>query len=336
MTYNQPAWMEKLPQALDVIANDDAINILFLQCGAMGRHAEELSAIIRDLRDRTRKTVCLAWPLGPAGSAERARADGFHVFTEYARAVNAIGKAVRYRRDIDTTIHPAAADEPRLDWNAAVGRVMPGTVISEHECHRILRLAGLPVAAGELASSVDAAEAAARRIGFPLAMKGISPLVTHRARLGLVVLDVRSGVEARSVYCRLSERAATAGIALEGVYLQRMAAPGVEALVSAFRDPTFGVMISCAFGGGMTELIDDVALARAPLDEAGSRDLLRGLRLMRAAGDIPVAPLAGFVAALSQLAASAPWRSFTLEINPVLWNAEGAVAVDGLLIVEQP
>jgi succinyl-CoA synthetase beta subunit len=213
---------------------------------------------------------------------------------------------------------------------------MPGTVISEHECHRILRLAGLPVAAGELASSVDAAEAAARRIGFPLAMKGISPLVTHRAKLGLVVLDVRSGEEARSVYCRLSERAATAGIALEGVYLQRMAAPGVEALVSAFRDPTFGVMISCAFGGGMTELIDDVALARAPLDEAGSRDLLRGLRLMRAAGDIPVAPLAGFVAALSQLAASAPWRSFTLEINPVLWNAEGAVAVDGLLIVEQP
>jgi hypothetical protein len=115
---------------------------------------------------------------------------------------------------------------------------------------------------------------------------------------------------------------------------------GLEILLSAFRDPVFGPIVSVGAGGVLTETMDDVALARAPLDEAGARALLGRLRAMRAAEKLApeadLGVLAAFVARVSALSAAAPWRRFVLEVNPVKWSRDGAVAVDGLLIVEEP
>jgi hypothetical protein len=52
-------------------------------------------------------------------------------------------------------------------------------------------------------------------------------------------------------------------------------------------------------------------------------------------GLLDAAPAAAFVARLSRLGASAPWRRFTFEVNPIKWRRDGVVAVDGLLIVEE-
>jgi hypothetical protein len=124
-------------------------------------------------------------------------------------------------------------------------------------------------------------------------------------------------------------------VALDGLYVQRMQRGGLEVLVSAFRDPVFGPVVSVGAGGALTEALDDVALARAPLDAAGVAALLGRLRLMKRASGRPVAPLADFVARFSQLAASAPWRRFVFEVNPVAWSADGVVALDGLLVIER-
>ena len=70
-------------------------------------------------------------------------------------------------------------------------------------------------------------------------------------------------------------------------------------------------------------------------DLPGSR--LRIVRAVRRSGESPnLAPMAVFVATFAGLAASAPWRRFVFEINPVRWGADGVVAVDGLLVVEEP
>ncbi|MGH6896449.1 MAG: acetate--CoA ligase family protein [Geminicoccaceae bacterium] len=336
VTYNQTAWMERLPQALDVIAQDGAIDTILFMCGAMGRHGKELAGIIRNLRDATRKTVCLAWPLAPAGVVEQARKDGFFVFMEFGRAINAIAKVTDLRRDLDRAPRRAAGASASFDWSAHIRARAPGQVVSEHACHRILAAAGLPVAKGRFATSESEALMAARDLGFPLAMKGIAAGVTHRARMGLVALDLRSEDEVRARFVAQNARAAAAGAPLEGVYLQAMARPGMDILVSAFRDPVFGVMVSCGAGGGLAELIDDVALARAPLAETSARDLLERLRVVKAASGVEIGPLARFVADFAQIAAAAPWAGFTLEVNPVRWHADGVVALDGLLVIEAP
>ena len=73
-------------------------------------------------------------------------------------------------------------------------------------------------------------------------------------------------------------RAAEQGAPLEGIWIQHMFAGDRELLVTALRDQEFGVMVGCGIGGGMTEVVDDVVFARAPLDAAGAMDVLNSSR----------------------------------------------------------
>ncbi len=88
----------------------------------------------------------------------------------------------------------------------------------------------------------------------------------------------------------------------------------------------------------MTELLDDVVTARAPVDETVAAEMIGRLRSAARArdtqGPLDRAAPAAFVAALSRLGAGAPWPRFTFEMNPIRWNRHGVVAVDGLLVIE--
>jgi acyl-CoA synthetase (NDP forming) len=305
----------------------------------MAQRGFEIADLICEFRHRTQKTVCIAWPLAPSGIPERLRMHGIHNFLEYERAIATLG---RLQRHVDDALRPArarVASKP-FDWDAAVGKVSAGAVISEHDCHRILSAAGIAAAAGELVASAKDAAAAATRIGLPVAMKGISAKVTHRAAAGLIRLNIDSATDASAAYDDLARTAERSGISLDGVYVQHMVDGGLEVLISAFRDPVFGPMISVGAGGALTELIDDVVIAPAPIAEDDLVVLLERLRLVRSAlkgRNAPdLASLARYAAEVSRLATSAPWRQFVLEINPVKWSLAGVVAVDGLLIVEAP
>src|SRR5262249_14975680 len=129
--------------------------------------------------------------------------------------------------------------------------------------------------------SAEAVIEAANEVGYPVAIKGVSPAVTHRAAAGLLALGIGSDREARAAHRRLTDPAGALGVELEGLYVQHMVARGLELLVSAFRDPVFGVMVSGGAGGNLTELIGDVALERAPVSEAVALDLLERLRIAR-------------------------------------------------------
>ena len=137
---------------------------------------------------------------------------------------------------------------------------------------------------------------------------------------------------------RLNARAREIGVALDGIYVQKMHKGGVELLASAFRDPVFGPVVSCGSGGGLTELIDDVAIERAPVSPEVAAAMIERLRIRHHArdeqGPLPTASAAAFIARLSELAATAPWSAFTIEVNPIKWTRKDAIAVDGLLIVE--
>jgi acyl-CoA synthetase (NDP forming) len=334
--YLDPKWLPQFPQALDTIAADAGIGTVFFQLGPMARGDAEMAQMVADFRDRCGKPVVAAWPLAIDAARERGRALGLHLFPEYARAVEAISRLADYAESLQAPPALPAASAG-FDWNEAVPAPAPGTVISEHECHAILARAGLAVARGRLATSAAMAVDAARDIGMPVAMKGIAAAVTHRAAVGLLALGLTSADAVRDAWNRLQDRAAELGVALDGIYVQQMVAGGIEVLVSAFRDPTFGVMLSLGAGGTMTELIDDVTLIAAPIDAATAARALQRLRLVsRRGAGMDLDPLAAFVARFSAVASAAPWHRFVLEVNPVAWNGTTAIALDGLLIIEQP
>jgi acetate---CoA ligase (ADP-forming) len=96
-------------------------------------------------------------------------------------------------------------------------------------------------------------------------------------------------------------------------------------------------MVGGGIGGGMTEVIDDVVFARAPIDSDGAFDMLGRLRtvgrLPELLPDADRARAADFLARFSAIVATAPWDSFTFEINPVKLGSEQMAAVDALLVI---
>ena len=160
----------------------------------------------------------------------------------------------------------------------------------------------------------------------------------HRAAAGLVALNVDSPEAVARIDRTFRARAAASGVTLDGIWIQRMVSGAVELLVTAFRDREFGVMVGCGLGGGATELIDDVVLARAPIHAEGAVDLMGRLRTVRRLPDLLSSRqremAAGFVARFSAIVATAPWPSFTFEINPLKVGTEDMAAVDALLVVD--
>jgi acetyltransferase len=329
--------LAQLPQALDVIAAQPDIHSLLFIAGALASRGTEISDVVSGFASRSAKPVCICWPSPPRGIPARLAQHGIYTFVEAARGITALSRLA---------VHGAASMRPEntrrvvvstVNWTAFVAVDDTAAVVTEDRCHRILAAAGLPVAAGELATDEAGALRAAASIGFPVVLKGISGKVTHRAKAGLLAVDLRSADDVVAAFRRLAARATELGDTLDGVYVQKMHRGGAELLVTAFRDPLFGTMVSCGSGGGLTELIDDVVTERAPVSEALAAFVLGRLRSRRYAADtkglLPPDRAAAFIARFSELAAAAPWERFVFELNPVLWTRDSAIAVDGLLIV---
>ena len=178
----------------------------------------------------------------------------------------------------------------------------------------------------------------AERVGFPVVAKGISPAITHRAAAGFVELNLWTADAVQRTDADYRRRAEERSAPYEGTWVQRMITGNRELLVTAFRDSDFGTMVGVGIGGNMTEIVDDVTFTRAPIDADGAYDLVGQLRSVRKHPDFLTETqrraAADFIRRFSALVASAPWRRFTLEVNPLKLDTDNAAAVDGLLIVE--
>jgi acetate---CoA ligase (ADP-forming) len=327
-----------MSSAMKALSNVDEVDAWLFMASGFGELAPELAEKYDTLRKTSRKPVCLTWQSMPKGLAANLAARGIYAFTEHGRAVRTLGHLVRYAANRRHAIRRSDAPIPSFDWQSHIERSDDPHVISENVVAGILESAGLPVARGRIAKSADEALVMAREVGYPVAIKGISPAITHRAAAGLVALNIDSDAATRDTEKLFRERAAARGVTLDGVWIQHMFTGSQELLVTALRDAEFGLMIGVGIGGGMTEIVDDVVFARGPLDVSGACDLIGTIRTLQRfphwIGETQRQQAADFLSRFSALAASAPWQNFTLEINPLKIGATQVAAVDGLLLID--
>jgi acyl-CoA synthetase (NDP forming) len=334
--YNKPKWFAKFPDAVRVIATDPNVHTLFFQLGAIAHKADAIIDMLIELAGDVDQAICVAWPLPPPTVLKRLPEAGIHVFSDAARGLRVMGKLATVSAHRSSVA--AHSSDPRFSyaWDG-MSLVSDGShvMVSEDVCHRVMARAGLPIARGTLCTDAVAARIACKDLGFPVAVKGLSGSVSHKAASGLVVLGVDSMQALDNACACIMANASKAGSTLDGIYVQQMIEGAGELIVSAFRDPVFGVMVSCGAGGAMTEMLNDVALHRAPVDAATAHAMLGQLKVVRrlssAQKTLSVFPAAEFVADFSQLTAQAPLEDFVFEVNPIKWRDAGVVAVDGLL-----
>jgi acetyl-CoA synthetase (ADP-forming) len=214
--------------------------------------------------------------------------------------------------------------------------------LTEVEVKALVAGYGITTTRDTVVDSLDAARAAAARLGFPVVLKGVSETVTHKSDAGLVAVGIGDEQALATAWARVTGAlAATDPGRAPRVAVMEMVRGEGELIVGA-RWTAFGAQVMAGAGGTMVEVEDDVAFALAPVTPDQARDLLMGLRIARRMGGVRGRPAWDVDAAvdaivrLSWLAADAGPRLIELDINPLIVRAigEGAVAVDARATLE--
>ena len=220
-------------------------------------------------------------------------------------------------------------------------RKLPAGILPAQQAFRLFEEFAIPVVPMKLARTAEEAAATAEMMGFPVALKIESATITHKSDVGGVALHLADAKAVHEAYgnmvSQVGRRVPDAKI--DGVVVQRMAGEGVEMIVGVKRDPLFGPVILCGFGGILVELLKDVAVGIPPLSQDDARAMLQKLRGVSLLGGVrgkPAADSAALCAAIvgvSDLASSLGDRLAGLDINPliVLPQGQGAVAVDAVV-----
>ena len=263
------------------------------------------------------------------GVAGRFRAGGVPVVTSPERAVRA-WRALTAPRGPSPPPSPAGIALPP-EVAEALARATGSLPYAL--ARRALEAAGVRFCRESVADSIDAAVAAASQIGYPVVLKADAPGLAHKTEAGGVRLDVRDAEAVRDACRELF-----GSVGARRVVVQEQVRGGVELLVGARRDPTFGPVVAVGAGGIFTEVFRDVSVRLAPLGEAEAADmLLEGARPRLLAGPRgfravdPVA-LARTIVAVGTLIAVEP-RIVEIDVNPVIAAGADIVAVDALVIL---
>lgn len=242
-----------------------------------------------------------------------------------------------------------APDMPRVEAQRRVRAILAAAhsagqqALDAVESRPLLQAYGIPAPAELLATDPDEAARAAERIGFPVAMKLISPDILHKTEAGGVILNIQTARAARSAFAALIERgrAAHPAARLRGVQVQQMVSGGQEVIIGVKRDPTFGPTVMFGLGGIYVEILADVSFRLAPLSAADAEEMLDEVRSAKLLAGVRGAPpadrsaLVNAIVRLGQLAADHPAIA-ELDVNPLLAlpEGQGVMAVDARIILD--
>ena len=195
---------------------------------------------------------------------------------------------------------------------------------------------GVAVVDATLASSEDAAVAAFRRFGRPVALKAEADGLLHKSDLGCVRLNCATEAEVTDGYRAIVANAHKAGFRDAGVLVQPMIAGVAEAYAGIIDDPLYGPAIVFGLGGIFVEILKDTTIEMAPLSHDDALAMIHRLKAApvllgargRTRGDVEA--LAAFLVRLSHFAVANSGTFRALDLNPIIVKAEGegVVAVD--------
>ena len=268
------------------------------------------------------------------------RTEGVPVFSDVYEAVGALGALYRSWRaqkvpmtesphvDIDLASVEAILDRARAD-----GR---GFLLAS-EAQQMAGLLDLATPGSIVAHSIDEAVQAAEKIGYPVVMKVVSKDIIHKSDGGGVALDLEDEKEVIDAYQAImrSCRAYKADALIQGVEVVEMVKPGVETIIGARQDPSFGPVVMFGLGGIYVEVMKDVSFRAAPVSRREASGMIADIRsyplLLGVRGEKrkDIDAIVDVAIRLGHLVDKC--RDITdIEINPLVVydHGEGAKAVD--------
>lgn len=264
-----------------------------------------------------------------------------YIFPE--SAARALGALRRHR---EWRARPAAHPRPLPVDRDRAARVIQKvskerrSKLSELEVLGVLTAYGITTAPARLAPGPEEAAKAAKEIGYPVALKIVSPQVIHKTELGAVRVDIATSVDLKTACVEMldSVHRNVPEAVIDGILVQKMVHGGRETIVGFSRERAFGALVMFGLGGVYVEAFKDVIFRVAPISPLDAHDMLKGIRGVpilegvRGAPPVDFAALAEALQRVSQLATDFP-EIAELDVNPLLAFPQGATAVDARILL---
>lgn len=328
-------------EALDLIANDPNIDIVVVGVGgAYPGLADPFASDLMKWAHRAKKPVVATFnsPMTNSRAFEYTVKSGVPVFRSFRGCFQALAAFETYRNKSKAfRERPSLARKLGAEQKNLLAR--PG-IVAAGEAARLLTGAGVPMARETLVQSAAAARKAAKAIGFPVAMKLMSPDFPHKSDVGLVKIGIADAASAEATFKALMARAMKLNrkATIDGVLIQEQIGSGVEMIVGLSHDSQMGATLTVGSGGIYAEILKDVAVRPLPVDEKDVREMIAGLKMApllagaRGAKPANVNALVKLVLKVAALAESTDGMIAELDLNPVIVLPDRAVAVDALLV----
>jgi acetyl coenzyme A synthetase (ADP forming)-like protein len=321
---------ERYAIALSTGQDDDSVDaiIVILTPQAMTKPAETARAIAECVRSD--KPVLAAFMGGKhvmPGNDELVAA-GLPVYNSPERAVGALRAMYEYsvwRRRPPRMVTRFRVHRRRVERIIARHLRTKRTHLGDIKAKQILSAYGFRIPEGRLASTAKEAIETAEQIGYPVAIKIVSPNIIHKTDLGGVKLHLSTTDDVRDAFdlmmLRISQNAPKAHI--EGIYVEKMLARGLEVIIGMSRDPQFGPMLMFGLGGIFVEVMKDVTFHLAPITTEEAFQMLKSTRSYqmlkgtRGEKGVDFAAIANGLQRISQLVTDFP-EIIELDINPFI------------------
>lgn len=342
--------------AVDICLADPGVDgaIVILTPQAMTEPTLVAEEIIKSA-EHSKKPILTSWMGGVQVEEARqvlnkARIPDFNMLEDAVDAFSFIGTYNRNQRLLLQTPARLTGGQETADREGA-RLIIEGVltdrrkVLTEPESMAILKAFKIPAAENAVAHTANGALVIAETIGYPIAMKVLSTDISHKTEAGGVRLNIGSAHEVRGTYRELVEQvsknapeATIIGVTIAKMYRSPNAR---ELMIGMVRDPVFGPVISFGSGGTNVEIMGDSAISLPPLNRRLAQDLVDRTKAAKMLGSFRNMPavdmeqLIDILVCVSNMACELPWIR-EMDINPLIIDENGAVAVDARIRVDYP
>lgn len=337
-----------IDDALNIVSHDPGVDFVFFlgvnipeqpPPGSEERIEQRvagLSSLIRDSAVPVVPAATTCTDLKPF-AREVLERGGLHLVGGIEFGMTALGHALRWAEQHGWCQRSTRPEPPPPELSSRA--VAAQGSWSEVHARELLVEAGVPVVPAELVNSAGEAAEAAKRMGFPVALKVCSAEITHKSDIGGVALGLSNPAQVREAFARIWRATGSAAghAVLDGILVSPMRAGGIELLAGVTLDPTFGPVLAIGLGGIWVETLKDTSLRLLPVDENDVRqmlDELRGAPLLHGTRGAAPADLDKVTTAVTRLTSCAEALGGSLEaleINPLWVDGSSVEALDVLV-----
>jgi len=341
-------------RTLSITAESEEIgSTIGLYCETAIFDSNNLARMITDtyaVHQKNNKSISYALIGGQQveGAIASLKTAGIPVFNDVEHAISCIGAFYKYYKYVDEISYKF--DEYEIDV-AAINKIIDGvlkdgrTFLLANEGAAVMRIADIKMPQSRVARNINQAVKFAEEIGYPVVMKVVSKDILHKSDVGGVLLDIDNKKEVIDGYevimhkCREYKPNAV----IDGIEIAEMVKKGIELIVGARRDPSFGPIVICGLGGIYVEVMKDISFRAIPINRGTALSMLEEIRsyplLLGARGEEQkdIESVIDTIIKISSIIRKCE-RITDIEINPVVvYNIKnGLRALDARILISKP